>query len=529
MKDVYELKWKPFDAGSLAVSSASGVFLWRLNLRANINTPIRPSTLYSPQTWIQKDIKNVSAMDWSPCGTLLYITTKSDSKVVIWDVAKEFTTVLSLGSPWDVYYRSKSTITSLMSKNSTAIVQDPSPKGTKKIKISRSGLFLAQLLNSGELYVFDLQTSTKHFCQGGISSFCWINSTVLLYMKGPSALHIVQLTKTENKLRVREMRGQTSFEVIGGSSPDTRVLDVAIDPSWQRLVIHTTDNIGLYSLSYQPLVRIDPIGLVKRHEEKPVKFAWASQFKDGALLSVVFSSGKVLFVPCMLKEPTKGSFQFGGLVMWYRSIVFIYFSFQIRNKRILLIRICLQSFRARWIVGPWCFPCQIGSESDRQRFDIHLYLNSATEARVLAPNPGTYRARMWHSSHFPQGKSYRSSKQVGHQVWAAWQRHEEDFFGIWHADGFPLYSLWIQNTDAGQLLNKVHLIISGRKILLETFWPCFQIRGAMQYNLICLGWRLLKMQHKMMSRRYTREYFQAVEIVHTLWVVGSFYLSGREQ
>jgi hypothetical protein len=297
-QDIADIKWKPNDAGTLAVAASTGVFLWKIFPRAVSSAFSKPSVLYSSQNWFCREFGRVSSVDWAPCGSLLFISFRFTSKIVVWDTLRDVCQPVNCMSLSDIIFHSRLLLTRPFLSSPA---EDLQTGGTKKLSLSRNGLYIAQLLHSGDLFIVDVQTAKRIQYKRNTSSFCWIDSNVLLYAQNDAELHVVQISKVEAVMKVKEMRGQTRIETAGQAGT-MQINELSSDPSGKRLAVSSLSGLHVYSISYTPLVRLQHMGRVKHKEERVAAFYWASNFDLGALLTTVYESGKIVFVPCLFRE-----------------------------------------------------------------------------------------------------------------------------------------------------------------------------------------------------------------------------------
>lgn len=94
---------------------STGVLIWRFandpkaGLREPLAQGVMPLFTSNPQThpqpWIQplqvKGLRNVSCVQWSPCGRWLVAGYRSKASIVVWDT-KDWTSNVLTGHPWKV-------------------------------------------------------------------------------------------------------------------------------------------------------------------------------------------------------------------------------------------------------------------------------------------------------------------------------------------------------------------------------------------------------------------------------------------
>ncbi|XP_074647828.1 aladin-like isoform X2 [Tubulanus polymorphus] len=287
-KGVSEVAWKPFSASILAVACQTCVLIWHVD---PMSLSTRPSTS-SVQVLSQSGHCPITSLAWCPKGGVLVSASAADTAMMVWDVATEVCIPLRRYGGGGV---------SLLRW---------SPDGSKLLSATPSTIFR----------VWDSQTWT---CEkwsklaGRCQVACWNpQGTVLLFAtRDEPTIYSLTFGNIE----------QTSSAMIGGSKMAISCIDVSEvevtsggnetirvggtvhsmvwDPTGERLAVQFTGENGsslvvLFRTKVHNMIEIIPCGFIRGHPgEKPHLISFQPDFDKGAVLTVVWSSGRVAFIP----------------------------------------------------------------------------------------------------------------------------------------------------------------------------------------------------------------------------------------
>ncbi|CAH2224751.1 aladin isoform X2 [Pelobates cultripes] len=290
-KDVASMAWKPLCASILAVACQSCVLVWHVD-PTSLST--RPSSGCA-QILSHPGHSPVTSVCWSPSGSVLLSASPVDTAMLVWDVPTESCVPLQRVGGGGVTFLSWS------------------PDGSKVLAATPSAVFR----------VWESQTWTCErwpTLQGRCQTGCWSpdGSRLLFAVKGESVIYSLSFTVCNG-----QMQG-----CVGGSQSATVVADVsetifetesgdiriggeihsmAWDPSGERLAVILKGNpesesnltlIAVFRTRNSPIFELLPCGFIHGKEgETPQLVQFNQCFKKGALLSTLWSSGRVSHIP----------------------------------------------------------------------------------------------------------------------------------------------------------------------------------------------------------------------------------------
>ncbi|XP_005089460.1 aladin [Aplysia californica] len=291
-KQVADLAWKPLSGSVLAVACESCVLIWHVE---PTSLAVRPSSS-TVQVLQSPGHSPVTSLAWDPYSSHLVSASPCHSSVLVWDVPMETAIPLKRNRGGGVAHLSYS------------------PDGTKLLTATTSSLFRVWETHHWQWEVWS-QLS------GRLTASCWSpDGRVLLFaMEGESALYAIRYAEDS-------WLGQGNMSTAGSSvlladvsqvcvSSDSRedvkaggaVKSIMWDSTGERVaVMFQPDELGNNSLvavfkaMIHPVLELIPSGFVKgKTGESAHHIAFQPSFSDGALLSVVWSSGRVGYIPIM--------------------------------------------------------------------------------------------------------------------------------------------------------------------------------------------------------------------------------------
>jgi len=285
-KQVACMAWRPFSASELAIGCASGVLIWTVD---PLSVVARPSA--ACVSLLSDELKNhqpVTSLAWNPQGTLLLSCCASDTTMYIWNTASEVNVPLKRIGGGGVHLASWS------------------PLGTAVIAATTSTAFRIWKTSNW-------QPERWSIMSGHMNNICWspCASTVLFTTSEESQIYCLRLSGSDGggediqsagaAVPVMDLsKASIALEdqdiVIGG-----QVLAMRWDPSGERLVVsfHDSNLVALFGTRITPAgISISPLGFIRGDtEEAPTTLEFAKHFKGGALLSIVWSSGRFQHFP----------------------------------------------------------------------------------------------------------------------------------------------------------------------------------------------------------------------------------------
>ncbi|NP_001087073.1 Aladin [Xenopus laevis] len=290
-KDVASLAWKPMCASVLAVACQSCVLVWHVD-PTSLST--RPSSGCA-QVLSHPGHSPVTSVCWSPKGGVLLSASPVDTAMLVWDVPTESCIPLQRVGGGGVTFLSWS------------------PDGSKVLAATPSSVFRVW---ETQKWTCERWPTLQGRCQTG----CWSpdGSRLLFAVKGESVIYSLCFSVSEGEAQAG----------VGGSQSATVVADVSEvvftthtgeirvggeiqsmcwDPSGERLAVLLKGNpefeesqpvIAVFRTRNSPIFELLPCGFIHgRKGETPQLFQFHPGFNKGALLSQLWSSGRVNHFP----------------------------------------------------------------------------------------------------------------------------------------------------------------------------------------------------------------------------------------
>lgn len=288
-KQVTDLAWQPLSSSVLAVACQSCVLIWHVEPTSLASRPSSSCV----QILQHSGHSPVMSLVWTPRGDQLLSASPLHSSIIVWDVPKEQGIALRSDTGGGV---------PLMAC---------SPDGTKLFTGAMTPLFR---IWETQRWNWEVWSELSGRCKVA----CWSpDSAVLIFaMERDSALYAIKYTADlSGKRDVRTAAGTSilladlSQVSVSNESGDIRtggeIHSVVWDETGERLaVMFEPDALGnnhlvaVFKVAIHPVLEILPSGFVKgRCGESVHHIAFAPNFQSGALLSVVWSSGRIGYVP----------------------------------------------------------------------------------------------------------------------------------------------------------------------------------------------------------------------------------------
>uniref|UniRef100_A0A8C5PBG8 Aladin WD repeat nucleoporin n=1 Tax=Leptobrachium leishanense TaxID=445787 RepID=A0A8C5PBG8_9ANUR len=290
-KDVASMAWKPLCASILAVACQSCVLVWHVDPNS-LST--RPSSGCA-QILSYPGHSPVTSVCWSPSAKVLLSASPVDTAVLVWNVSTESCVPLQRVGGGGVTFLSWS------------------PDGSKVVGATPSPVFRVW-----ETQMWSCERwPTLH---GRFQTGCWSpdGSRLLFAVKGESVIYSLSFSSSDGQSKGTVGGGQsammvadvseTTFETENGEiSIGGEIHSIAWDPSGERLAVIITGNpanesslpvIAVFRTRNSPMFELLPCGFIHGKEgETPQLMQFNQCFKKGALLSTLWSSGRVSHVP----------------------------------------------------------------------------------------------------------------------------------------------------------------------------------------------------------------------------------------
>ncbi|GFO14533.1 aladin [Plakobranchus ocellatus] len=285
---VADLAWQPLSSSVLAVACESCVLIWHVE---PTSLAARPSS--SCVQILQLDgHTSVTSLAWTPTGSRLVSASFMHSSIVVWDVPKE----QGISLRWDM--------------GGGVPLLACSPDGVKLFAGSLSPFF-----RICDMHRWKWENWSN--LSGRCKAACWSpDSSVLIFaMEKDTALYAIKFA-SDNKNTVNSAAATSVMladlsEVNVSSESGLKVCtggevhSIVWDGTGERLAVLFEDNtpgsnffVAVFKVSVYPILELLPGGLIKgRSDETAHHIAFAPNFQGGALLSVVWSSGRVGYVP----------------------------------------------------------------------------------------------------------------------------------------------------------------------------------------------------------------------------------------
>ncbi|XP_040278176.1 aladin [Bufo bufo] len=291
-KDVASMAWKPLCASILAVACQSCVLVWHID-PTSLST--RPSSGCA-QILTHPGHSPVTSVAWSPKGGVLLSASPVDTAMLVWDVSTESCVALQRVGGGGVTFLSWS------------------PDGSKVLSATPSAVFRVW---ETHMWTCERWPTLSGRCQTG----CWSpdGSRLLFAVKDESIIYSLSFSVLEGEAQA----------CVGGSERAIPVADVSEvvferdeggevrvggeiqsmvwDPSGERLAVLLRENpndktseavIAVYRTKNNPKFELLPCGFIpSKIGEDPQLMQFHPCFHKGALLSVLWSSGRLSHVP----------------------------------------------------------------------------------------------------------------------------------------------------------------------------------------------------------------------------------------
>ncbi|KAK3733730.1 hypothetical protein RRG08_026845 [Elysia crispata] len=289
-RQVIDLAWQPLSSSVLAVACQSCVLIWHVEPTSLAS---RPSS--SCVQILQFSGHNpVTSLVWTPSGDRLISASPLHASIIVWDVPKE------QGIPLRSNTRGGVPLLAC------------SPDGAKLFTGAMSPLFR---IWETHRWTWEVWSGLSGCCKVA----CWSpdGSVLFFAMEEDSTLYAIKFREDFRGKKDAQSTAGTSVPLADlsqvsiscDSGPDIvtggEIRSLAWDETGERLaVMFEPDAMGnnhvvaVFKVAVHPVLELLPSGFVKgRSGESVHHIAFAPNFRNGALLSVVWSSGRISYVP----------------------------------------------------------------------------------------------------------------------------------------------------------------------------------------------------------------------------------------
>jgi len=288
-KHVTDLAWKPLSGSVLAVACESCILIWHVE---PTSLAVRPSSS-SVQILQSPSHSPVTSLAWSPHSSHLVSASPSDNSILVWYVPTE-------------------TCTQVRKWRGAGITHlTYSPDGTKLLTATTAPLFRVWETHHWQYEAWSQLT-------GRLAASCWSpDGRVLLFaMEGDSGVYAIRYSEAGDNVSTADKSilladvSQVSVcpDSLGGDvKTGGAIKSIIWDQTGERVaVMFQPDELGnnflvaVFKATIHPILELLPSGFVKgKAGESAHHIAFQPSFTNGALLSVVWSSGRVGYIPML--------------------------------------------------------------------------------------------------------------------------------------------------------------------------------------------------------------------------------------
>ncbi|KAH7478891.1 hypothetical protein KRP22_011051 [Phytophthora ramorum] len=287
--DIGSIEWGKFTGDTLAVACRTGVFLWKVPKKSG--EPVLQEILQHPSN------AGFSQVCWNADGSLLAATGKGSRSVVVFDAI--FSRKTELQSPYK--------LSSL----------HWSPTGEYLFVITENGVSLMWETLTWKRETWEVAAGSCGWSSDGRCLLVALRNSALMYpyvfQDCPPSID-AQISSPALDFAEKELFSldRSTSAIVGG-----KVQSIAWDPSGSRVAVTyrttatgshqagTGELVAIFSVVWEPFLIFTRSGLLRGPPNAgvPRKLAFASNFKNGALLSIAWSSGLISFHPFYLQDP----------------------------------------------------------------------------------------------------------------------------------------------------------------------------------------------------------------------------------
>ncbi|CAH2092650.1 unnamed protein product [Euphydryas editha] len=278
---VSSLSWRPYSASEIAVGCEQGVIVWTVDPNSMFTKPSSSNAVVLKRSGHSP----VTDVSWSPNGDLLISCCGADTSMLVWDVAMETAIPLRrVAGGGIVFARWSLTASKIFAATSSIIFR-----------------------------VWDTQSWTpERWCARGcrVVAACWGPKDVVLFAaKGEPIVYALNNTSLLNGARTSKAQpvlDVTKVELSTGDTVGGPILDMCWDPMGRYLALLFEESyiIAVFSTTQLMMqLNVTPCCFISGVDnEVPSTFAFQQNFKDGACLTIAWSSGRIQHFPIIYTD-----------------------------------------------------------------------------------------------------------------------------------------------------------------------------------------------------------------------------------
>ncbi|CEG47153.1 WD40 repeat protein [Plasmopara halstedii] len=289
--DIGSIEWGKFTGNTLAVACKTGIFLWKVPVKEK--EPELLEILKHPSN------TGFSHVCWNADGSLLAAYYRGSKEIVLFDVIFSRSTVLQCSYNLStLHWSPNSAYLFATTEADVSLMWETLTWKRETWEVAAEGCGWS---NDGRCLLVGLRNSTLLY--------------PYVFQNCPPSLD-AQISSPA--LDFAEMQhfslDRSASAIVGG-----KIKDIVWDPSGSRVAVTyrtsgqglcqpgTSKLVAVFSVSWQPFLIFTRSGLLRGPPNAgvPLRLAFASTFKHGALLSVAWSSGLISFHPFYFKDPKK--------------------------------------------------------------------------------------------------------------------------------------------------------------------------------------------------------------------------------
>ncbi|CAG4951370.1 unnamed protein product [Colias eurytheme] len=278
---VSSLSWRPYSVSEIAVGCEQGVIVWTVDPNSMFTKPSSSNAVVLKRSGHSP----VTDVSWSPNGDLLISCCGADTSMLIWDVAMETAVPLRRVAGGGIVFA--------------------------RWSLNASKIFAAT--SSIIFRVWDTKTWTpERWCARGcrVVAACWGPQDVVLFAaKGEPIVYALRNTGLLNGAKdskAQPVLDVTKVELPSGDSIGGPILDMCWDPTGKYLVLQFEEShiIAVFCTTQMMMqLNVTPCCLINGIDnEVPSTIAFQQNFKDGACLTIAWSSGRVQHFPIVYTD-----------------------------------------------------------------------------------------------------------------------------------------------------------------------------------------------------------------------------------
>ncbi|ESP00171.1 hypothetical protein LOTGIDRAFT_173406 [Lottia gigantea] len=288
-KYVADLSWQPLSSSVLAVACQTCILVWHVDPNS---LAARPSSS-CVQVLSQTGHSPISSLAWHPQASLLLSSSPTDTAIMVWSVAMENCVSLRRAGGGGV---------SLLKF---------SPDGTRVLAATPMPIFRVWDAVTWNCEVWSKLT-------GRCNSACWSpDDQILLFtMENDPIIYSITFGRSHLNTVSQDVSAKSNMAVPVADMSETEIMmddgsivkiggcvqNIEWDKTGKRLAVlfqeGSNEYVAVFKTSLQPVLELLPCGLIKGEDgEKAHHISFQPSFQQGALLTIVWSSGRVGYIP----------------------------------------------------------------------------------------------------------------------------------------------------------------------------------------------------------------------------------------